>query len=72
MICLKSISIIKTVQQQSTFLNFLSEYFGETLLCAQWMVSEFRLTDPLPDLAIGGVIDLQLGVSRSESHVIYL
>ena len=33
------------------------------------MVAELRLTDPLPELAIGGVLELELGVSRSESYI---
>ena len=31
------------------------------------MVAELRLSDPLPDLAFGGV--LELGISRSESAI---
>ena len=35
----------------------------------QRMVAELRLTDPLLELAVGGVLELEtdLGVSRSES-----
>ena len=57
---------IKTDQQHS---RFLSEYFGETLLRPQRMVAELRLTDPLLELAVGGVLelDIDLGVSRRES-----
>ena len=47
---------------------FETEYFGENLLRPQRMVAELRLTDPLPELAVGGVLELELGASRSESY----
>ena len=53
----------KTVQQHSHI--FEPEIFGETLLRPQRMVAELRLTDPLLELAVGGI--LEPGVSRSES-----
>ena len=56
---------LKTVQQHS---RFWTEYFGETLLRRQRMVAELRLTDPLPDLAVDDVLELKLGVSRSELY----
>ena len=46
---------------------FLTEYFGETLLCLQQMLAELRLTDPLLELAVGGV--LELCISRTESLI---
>ena len=55
---------IKNRHQQHSC--FWTEYFGETLLRPQQMVGEFWLTDPLPELAAGGVL-VVLGVSRSES-----
>ena len=45
---------------------FWIKYFGETLLHPQHMVTELWLTDPLPELGLGGV--LELGVSRCEPH----
>ena len=33
------------------------------------MVAELRLTYPLPELAVGSVLELELGVSRSESYI---
>ena len=33
------------------------------------MVAESRLSDPLPELSVGGVLELDLGVSRSKSSV---
>ena len=54
---------IKTVHQHS---RFWTEYFGETLLRPQRIVAEFWLTNPLPELAVGGVL-VVLGGYRSES-----
>ena len=51
----------------STLFFFSNQIFGETLLLPQWMVAELHLTDPLPELAVGSV--LELGVSRSESYI---
>ena len=33
------------------------------------MVAELRLIGSLPQLAVGGVLELELGVSRSESYI---
>ena len=59
-------NLIKTDQQHS---GFLTEYFGETLFRPQQMVAELGLIDPLLELTVGGVLELDvvLGVSRSES-----
>ena len=54
----------KTVQQHS---RFWTEYLGETRPHPQQMVAELQLTDPLPELVIGGV--LELGLSGSVSRI---
>ena len=56
----------KSVQQHS---RFWTEYFGGTLLRPQRMVAELRLTGPLSELAVDGVLEVELGVSRSESYI---
>ena len=56
----------KTVHQPSCF---WTEYFGETLFRHQRMVADLRLTDPLPELAAGCVLELEVGFSRSESYI---
>ena len=54
----------KTIQHNS---HFWIKYFGEILPCPQRMVVELRLTNPLLEFTIGGV--LELCVSRSESYI---
>ena len=46
--------------------NILEKLFS---ILSRWYIAELRLTDPLPQLAVGGVLEVELGVPRSESYI---
>ena len=46
--------------------NLLEKPFS---ILSRWLVAELQLTDPLPELAVGDILEVELGVSRSESYI---